>query len=379
MKKIYALVTAALACLTLAAQNSNPPENSYERQYYGNVNAVRRNVVVPNIKGFYTLKGDFHMHTSYVDGRVMPMARVQEAWADDLDVIAMTEHIKHNKWKGTSNKDKNLPYAYSVEAAKKFGIIVVHGAEITTAKPFGHMNVLFIKDGNAFTEDLYYRDKNGKGRKTELGFWEVDEKKLQHDLDEAYKQGAFILWNHPGWPDKDCRMYDIHKKMIAEGHINGVEIANNIEWYPRVLEWQRDYDLPLFANSDAHYEMNFLYSKVQRNITLVFAKEKSEEGVKEALFAGRTLAWFNNTLAGDAEYLAPFVKRCLKIKAIDASKGIVTIENHTDVELQTLWGEHMTPVVFYPHTARRVTLPKGTVVEFVNCLAGPETLKIVLW
>ena len=46
---------------------------------------------VPDIPGYRTLKCDFHMHTVYSDGDVWPTLRVQEAWKDGLDAIAITE------------------------------------------------------------------------------------------------------------------------------------------------------------------------------------------------------------------------------------------------------------------------------------------------
>lgn len=39
----------------------------------------------------------------------------------------------------------------------------------------------------------------------------------------------------------------------------------------------------------------------------------------------------------------------------------------------------MNPVVFYPHKAVRIDLPKGTEVEFANCFTGRKPLKIELW
>ena len=48
-------------------------------------------IVIPNIEGYRTLKGDFHVHTMFSDGTVWPTARVQEAIWEGLDVLAITD------------------------------------------------------------------------------------------------------------------------------------------------------------------------------------------------------------------------------------------------------------------------------------------------
>ena len=49
---------------------------------------VRHELRVPDLPGLETLKGDFHLHSVFSDGRVWPTVHVQEAWRDGLDVIA---------------------------------------------------------------------------------------------------------------------------------------------------------------------------------------------------------------------------------------------------------------------------------------------------
>ncbi|HOI80411.1 MAG TPA: PHP domain-containing protein, partial [Petrimonas sp.] len=52
----------------------------------------RSNIVIPDVNGFKVLKCDFHMHTVFSDGDVWPTVRVQEAWREGLDAIAITDH-----------------------------------------------------------------------------------------------------------------------------------------------------------------------------------------------------------------------------------------------------------------------------------------------
>ena len=52
-----------------------------------------RTITIPDTAGFKVLK-DFHMHTLFSDGQVMPADRVNEAVQNGLDVIAITDHIE---------------------------------------------------------------------------------------------------------------------------------------------------------------------------------------------------------------------------------------------------------------------------------------------
>jgi hypothetical protein len=59
---------------------------------------TRDSLPVPDIPGYRTLKGDFHLHTVFSDGSVWPTVRVLEAWRDGLDVIALTDHLEYRPY-----------------------------------------------------------------------------------------------------------------------------------------------------------------------------------------------------------------------------------------------------------------------------------------
>ena len=52
---------------------------------------------IPDIPGYYTLKSDLHMHTVFSDGVVWPHIRVDEAIAEGLDVISITDHVEYHR------------------------------------------------------------------------------------------------------------------------------------------------------------------------------------------------------------------------------------------------------------------------------------------
>ena len=377
MKKWSILI--GLVAIAAIADAKNPPENSDDRICCSQIeSAVRRVISIPNIGEYMTLKCDFHMHTVFADAQVSPTGRVREAWQDGLDVIAMTEHIAVHKSPGIKLKDYNLPIAQAVKEGSKWGFLVVPAVEITRTKPFGHMNALFIKDPNVFEETRYKVDENGKLIYDNDGN-RIPNPTEMEDFKKAEAQGAFMIWNHPGWPDKKSTLFPLQKQLIKEGRIHAVELFNGMEWYPKVLDWFDEYKLPMMANSDIHETSRFAYGNQIRPMTLVFAKEYTLESLREALFAGRMLALFENKLAGDSNLIGQLIDASLVVKVIDEKKGVLEVTNISDIPFQTLFGDHMNPVVFHPRSAIRVTVPKGTVLEFVNCYAGRKCVKKEIW
>ena len=378
MKIIFTLLSlVATATLAFAQQ---PRVYNEDRTYCHELGIGSRKILsIPNIDGYLTLKGDFHMHTSLDDGSVAPKARVQEAWYDGLDVIAMTPHIGVHKNEGVHLKDYNLPNKLAIAEGKKLGVLVIKSAEITRKKPFGHMNALFLDDCNVFDENRYLVDENGVLLRDKDGNRIPNRATEMKDFEAAEAQGAFIIWNHPGWPDKISTLYPMHKKLIEQGRIHAVELFNSSEWYPRVLDWFDTYKLPMMANTDIHVLTANKYNRCLRPMTLVFAKERTLESVREAMFAGRMLALFGNKLAGDAELIKQLLKKSLQVRVIDEQKGTIEVTNISDIEFEATFGEKNKYVVFYPRTATIVKIPQGVELDFPNCLAGRKTVKTNLW
>jgi predicted metal-dependent phosphoesterase TrpH len=377
MKKSLFLMMALLSWGALSAQTQ--PENSDDRvACYRMMSGVRKVISIPDIDGYKTFKCDFHTHTVYADAHVSPEGRVQEDWYDGLDVMAMTEHVGVHKT-GIDMPDRNVPIVKAKAEGAKFGMIVIPGVEITRAKPFGHMNFLFVKDANVFSEDRYLTDKDGEYLTDELGRKINNDETLQDDIAAALEQDCFIQWNHPGWPDRKCDMYDIHKDMLAKGQIHAVEICNHQEWYPKVLDWFDEYHIPMTANTDQHSPIDYNYGHVIRPMTLVFAKEYTMESIREAMFAGRMVAFWDQTLAGDATWLEQLVHHSLQVRVIDAAKGRIEVTNISDIRFETMYGSHMNPVILYPRSAIIMTVKKGQKIEFLNCYTGRQHLHTNLW
>ena len=259
---------------------------------------TRKEVKLPDIPGYKTLKCDFHLHTVFSDGEVWPTFRVDEAWMDGLDAIAITDHIEYRPHKELVLGDFNTSYKLAKEREKATGVIVIHGSEITRGMPPGHLNALFISDGNPLKTDNW-----------------------KDAVLEVKKQGGILQWNHPGWsaqqPDGISKWYEEHTWIYETGIMKCIEIVNTTEYYPEVHQWCYEKNLAMMGNTDAHEPIMFGYKADRgdrRTMTLVFAKEKSEEAIKEALIAGRTAVWASDTLYGREEYLLPMFNEAVKFK-----------------------------------------------------------------
>jgi predicted metal-dependent phosphoesterase TrpH len=284
-------------------------------------NRPRKILNIPDIDGYITIKGDFHMHSVFSDGSVWPENRVEEAWCDGLDVIALTDHDVYHPHKEYVKTDNNIPWEIALRNAAGKNILVIPGVEITRKMPPGHFNALFITDGNLPELD------------------DTSRQAFLASVEKFISQGAVIIWNHPGWiaQQKDSvRWFDIHQLLVDKGWLHGIEVFNYIEWYPVALNWAMTKHLAPFANSDIHDPIVWAYGDDPdfiRPMTLVFAGERSVESIREAILERRTVAWFNGHLAGSPELLGALFDKSVQFRKIssDNGKSRYRISNPTDL------------------------------------------------
>jgi hypothetical protein len=336
------------------------------------VDGQRRIVNLPDLPGYVTLKCDFHMHTVFSDGNVWPTYRLFEAYRDGLDAFAITDHIEYSPKKDYVPIDHNAAWKLVETLAKENNIILVHGAEITRNMPPGHMNALFLQDASLIAKDSVY-----------------------DAIEAAVKQGAFIQWNHPGWksqePDGIPKLYDMHKRLLKNGWIHGIEFSNGSEYYPLVLDWCKEYNLAVMGNTDVHGIISESYLKpkyTNRPMTLVFAKERTSARLKEAIFAGRTLVWDGDMLGGKEEFAKPFFYRCISVSKpyYDNIKNTyIEVTNKSDIPFFLENGPAGAPMTLTlaANTITRIALSKKVTAPLVydvkNILTGEKSvLKVEL-
>jgi len=277
---------------------------------FGQVRA-RIEINIPDIPGYRTLKCDFHMHTVFSDGDVWPTVRVEEAWREGLDAIAITDHIENQPSKKDLNENHNRPYEIALSKAKSLNVILIRGGEITRSMPPGHFNAIFLKDTNL-----------------------LDVEDWREAIKAAVDQEAFVMWNHPGWqqPNIIPIWYDEHEEIYKNGWMHGMEIVNEKEYYPLAQKWCQDKNITMIGNSDIHAPANLFFDfegGEQRACTLVFTKERTEASIKEAMFKRRTAAFFNNMLMGEKAYLEPIFKQSIKL-----DKNEITLKGKQRVSIQ---------------------------------------------
>lgn len=338
----YMLVSLLLLGTTMAqAQIRN---NELQELTHLNHANVRTEISIPDIDHYETLKCDFHIHTIFSDGKVWPTMRVSEAWQEGLDAIAITDHIEYRPHKDVVLGDLNESFKIAKKYGDGIGFIVIQGTEITRKKPLGHLNALFINDANVM---------------------EVEDPLVS--IEKALEQGAFIQWNHPGWPDDKSTLYPVHDELLKAGKIHGVEVLNHMEYYPVAFDWCNQYGIAPMANTDIHDLISGNYGANKlRPMTLVFATERSEKGIKEALFARRTAAFFDGKLVGNSEYLMKLIQSSLKIRRINAKT--IEVTNISDIPYEMTNGGKL--YMFPCRKTVRIGVPKEGALVFENCFVG---------
>ncbi len=340
MKRILVLLMLA-APLAANAQLSNDDVHKYDHL---NQSQYRTEINIPGFDGYQTLKCDFHIHTVFSDGLVWPSIRVQEAWTEGLDAIAITDHIEYRPRKNIVVADHNESFNIAKKEGDALGFIVIKGAEITRSKPLGHLNALFIDDANAL---------------------DVEDPLVAIDI--AHSKGAYIIWNHPGWPDNKSTFYDVHGELIKAGKIDAYEAYNYTESYPLTFDWYAQYGIAPMANTDIHGTTAIDYGCDKgwmRPMTLVFATERTEAALREALEAKRTLAFFQGNLVGDKEYLSKLVGASLKTRTVGDR---LEVTNVSDITYSMTQGDAL--YVFPAGKTVLIKAPQGE-LSVLNCLWG---------
>lgn len=306
----------------------------------------RKEVKIPDIPGYLTLKCDFHMHTIFSDGLVWPTVRVDEAWREGLDVIAISDHFEYTPFEDDVRIKFGRAYEIAKPTADMYGLIIIKAAEITRDMPPGHFNCLFLKDVPALDKP---------------DFWDA--------INEAVKQDAFIMWNHPGWRQKNeiPIWYDEHTRIYNEGHIHGMELVNERSFYPLALQWCVEKNITMLGSSDIHSPTGMFYDlslNDQRTMTLVFATARTEEAVREALFSGRTVVYTEEMLIGKEEFLTQIFQNSIEVVRHDAdftSEGTYNIQiaNRSEIPFKLVSAEQPKGIE-YPE---EITLyPERTVI-----------------
>ena len=354
MKKlVFALVFVVFSLSTVYAQQKSLP---VVHRTCNEVANRRTEIILPQVKGFNIYKGDFHTHTIYSDGAASTTGRVDEAWYDGLDILAITDHYESNsgvkrffKVAAPYNSD-GKPTKYVAPGSTKmpkdgvdpgikidfnaihkeaewavgrrgYDLLLVKGCEMArNNEKLGHFNALFVEDLNSiYNFDIKEAFKNVK------------------------KQGGIIIHNHPG--NIEANNPEWHEAVRKEGLIDGYEVANGFAYYPRIHKRCVDEKLIMLGNTDVHGMNSHKYGTTGwfRTMTFVLAKELTQEAIKEALLERRTIVYSGGDLIGEEEWLNELLNESIQCQLVKENKKsgtrIYTLTNLTSLTYKLRRGQ----------------------------------------
>ncbi len=314
------------------------------RKMYSNA-PVRTNITLPGIDGLNCYKADLHVHTFFSDGELSPEERVKEAWIDGLDIMAITDHIETRRQERTWLKflkgyspdkkgfeqintrcsrgvhadsrgivsDLNLSVELARKAVKGYPeLTIIKGTEISREpEHIGHYCALFTKDNNI----IYSTDD-------------------AQTIRNARAQGALITHNHPGWERLSTNYTEFEKKIYAEGLIDGIEITNGKDFYPEIVRRAIEKKLYMVSATDIHATTASVYGKQNfyRDMTLIFAKDKSEKSLRKALLSQKTLGYCGGYIIGEESLLKKFFLASVTVKQAGSKSGKISVTNNSSFD-----------------------------------------------
>ena len=332
MKKIFLILAfIGFGLANVHAQKTIPDvHKTCEEQDYR-----RTEIILPQVGGYNCYKADLHTHTIYSDGEMTPREKVREAWYDGLDILAITDHLESRRYSqymlnarapfnpdgkpyqyhhagsarlrpdGTDagiTTDLNATFDEAKEYVEKEGypITLIKGVEISR-KPQtqGHFNALFVKDINAL--------------------YDIDTKKTFRNV---HKQGGLVIHNHPAYRRETTDKSEWQEEVYKEGLIDGVEIVNGLDFYPKMIRRCVEENLAMVAGTDSHRPTSGQFKDYGffRTMTIILAKDKSEKSLRNALKERRTIAYSGGQLMGEEMWLAELLKASVSCQNIGISK-----------------------------------------------------------
>ena len=329
MKRLLISLLAIFAAVSASAQYNYPNSGNNDVLLPAMRNTIngRREIYIPQVNGYNVYKADLHAHTIYSDGRITPGHRVREAWRDGLDILAIADHMEYRRYekrfveflqeyfpeavevKGNTKdaSDIKVDLNFSIKRAQKtsldYPVLIIPSAEIT--RDVGHYNALFSTDNNLIpNNDPLQAIRNAKA------------------------QGCLIQHNHPGKRRSSLEMSEFEKTVYAEGLIDGVEVMNGDQFYPKAIDRAYEYGLFMASNTDVHANTDWDYegSKLGRSMTFILSKENTLEAIREALEAKRTICYSFDRFAGEESLLKDLFNACVKFSVISRNekKGTTT-------------------------------------------------------
>src|SRR5690606_32262198 len=115
--------------------------------------------------------------------------------------------------------------------------------------------------------------------------------------------------NMPAWKVRDTAVFtEFHKQLYDKKMLSGIEVVNSGIYNVTAHRLAFQYNLTMFCNTDGHDDMFPRYAATHRPMTLVFATDKTEAAIKEALIAKRTALYFDDYIVARQPEAEAFFK-----------------------------------------------------------------------
>jgi len=283
---------------------------------------------------YEVLRGDFHMHTVYSDGSLSPADRVMEAWQYGFDVIAITDHRNFNA------------YEHALPTAEALDIVLLRGMETGLN---GKEHVVALDFSADYEPRNPHQWAEVPGQATVF---------YQEQWTRLASAGGYAIYAHPHVGLRETMLW-------GESH--------GTYWYPFAFDWAIEHNLTIFANSDVHGAR----SSVDQTVTLVLARDRSRQGVMEALGGRRTVAYFNNMLCGHQWVLELLMASLVDVRLaqIEGGRTFLCLQNYGPVELTAqITGMPLGPVTLEPYQQILVSVrraPDTVEIKWTNLYVRP--------
>lgn len=236
-----------------------------------------------NMSGYHILKADFHVH--FMGANIGdPWPTIERYRRENFDIVALTEHGHQT--------DTGVEHQAAGEARRRFGnkFFVLPGKECVVAgDPRGcfsgnHVAAIFL-DGNVSDYD---EGGNPRG--------------MKEHLREIHGRGGIGILAHEASmqtsSDPKKRFWHHRKKF----DLDGWEIGTFLSIRHRHAEEAIAEGYLTVASSDAHRDFQAL-SIANQCHTYVFARERSQSGVREALDRRQTVCYLNGFVIGQEQWV----------------------------------------------------------------------------
>ncbi|MBR0339963.1 MAG: histidinol-phosphatase, partial [Alistipes sp.] len=117
---------------------------------------------------------------------------------------------------------------------------------------------------------------------------------------------------------------------------DGIEVTNGKDFYPEIVNRAVEKKLYMVSATDIHASTASIYGKQKfyRDMTLIFAKDKSEASLRKAFLSQKTLGYCGGYIIGEKSLLEKFFRASVTVvPAGTTKKGLrVSITNNTSFD-----------------------------------------------